>query len=111
MLDIATGFSKLQITEVNPKLFTFANTAPRAYVTLDGGDAEGAFVAVQQIELDSGVVRTIELGSPPDAIGVLPDSNKIFISQRHNLGRVSFIDVETNQVRTLTGFDLNSQID
>ncbi len=110
VLDIATGFSKLQITEVNPKLFTFATTAPRAYVTLDGGDAEGAFVAVQQIELDSGVVRTIELGSPPDAVGVLPDSNKIFVSQRHNLGRVSFIDVETNQVRTLTGFDLNSQI-
>lgn len=110
VLDIATGFAKLQITEVNPKLFTFATTAPRAYVTLDGGDAEGAFVAVQQIELDSGVVRTIELGSPPDAIGVLPDSNKIFVSQRHNLGRVSFIDVETNQVRTLTGFDLNSQI-
>ena len=110
VLDIATGFAKLQITEVNPKLFTFATTAPRAYVTLDGGDAEGAFVAVQQIELDSGVVRTIELGSPPDAIGVLPDSNKIFVSQRHNLGRVSFIDVETNQVRTLTGFYLNSQI-
>lgn len=110
VLDIATGFAKLQITEVNPKLFTFATTAPRAYVTLDGGDAEGAFVAVQQIELDSGVVRTIELGSPPDAIGVLPDSNKIFVSQRHNLGRVSFIDVETSQVRTLTGFDLNSQI-
>ncbi len=110
VLDIATGFSKLQITEVNPARFTFANTAPRAYVTLDGGDAEGAFVAVQQIELDSGVVRTIELGSPPEAIGVLPDSNKIFISQRHPLGRVSFIDVETNQVRTLTGFDLNSQI-
>jgi hypothetical protein len=83
---------------------------PRAYVTLDGGDAEGAVVAVQQIELDSGVVRTIPLGSPPAAIGLLPDSNKIFVSQRHPLGRVSFIDVPTGQVRTVTGFDLNSQI-
>lgn len=110
MFDIATGFSKLQITEVNPKLFTFAEGAPRAYVTLDGGDTEGAFVAVQQIELDSGVVRTIELGSPPAAIGILPDSNKIFVSQRHPLGRVSFIDITTGQVRTVTGFDLNSQI-
>jgi len=110
MFDIATGFSKLQITEVNPKHFTFATGAPRAYVTLDGGDAEGAFTAVQQIELDSGVVRTIELGSPPDAIGILPDSNKIYVSQRHPLGRVSFIDIISGQVRTLTGFDLNSQI-
>jgi DNA-binding beta-propeller fold protein YncE len=110
MLDLATGFSKLQITEVNPKDFAFANGAPRAYVTLDGGDAEGAFVAVQQIELDSGVVRTIELGSPPATIGSLPESNKIFVSQRHPLGRVSFIDTTSGQVRTLTGFDLNSQI-
>jgi DNA-binding beta-propeller fold protein YncE len=110
VLDIATGFPKLQITEVNPTKFTFATTGARAYVALDGGDSEGAFVAVQQIELDSGVVRTVELGSPPDAIGVLPDSNKVFVSQRHPLGRVSFIDVGDSQVRTLTGFDLNSQI-
>jgi DNA-binding beta-propeller fold protein YncE len=110
MFDIATGFSKLQITEVNPKNFTFATSAPRAYVTLDGGDEEGAFVAVQQIELDSGVVRTIELGSPPQAIGLLPDTDKIFVSQRHPLGRVSFIDISSNEVRTVTGFDLNSQI-
>jgi hypothetical protein len=110
MFDIASGFSKLQVTEVNPKHFAFASGAPRAFVTLDGGDEEGAFVAVQQIELDSGVVRTIELGSPPDAIGILPESNKIFVSQRHPLGRVSFIDIISGQVRTLTGFDLNSQI-
>lgn len=108
--DVASGFSKLQLTDVNPTQFTFATGAPRAYVTLDGGDAEGAFVAVQQIELDSGVVRTIELGSPPDAIGILPDSNKVYVSQRHPLGRVSFIDIATGQVRTVTGFDLNSQI-
>jgi hypothetical protein len=111
VFDVASGFSKLQITEVNPKHFTFSVGGPgRAYVTLDGGDAEGAFIAVQQIELDSGVVRTIELGSPPDAIGTLPESNKIFVSQRHPLGRVTFIDIITNEVRTLTGFDLNSQI-
>lgn len=110
VFDVASGFSKLQITEVNPKQFAFATGAPRAFVTLDGGDAEGAFVAVQQIELDSGVVRTIPLGSPPAAIGTLPDSNKVFVSQRHPLGRVSFIDVVTGQVRTVTGFDLNSQI-
>jgi DNA-binding beta-propeller fold protein YncE len=110
VFDVASGFAKLQITEVNPRHFTFARPGARAYVTLDGGDAEGAVAAVQQIELDSGVVRTIELGSPPDSIGTLPDSNKIFVSQRHPLGRVTFIDITSNEVRTLTGFDLNSQI-
>jgi hypothetical protein len=110
IVDVATGFAKLEITEVDPDVFTFAGTARRAYVTLDGGDAEGAVAAFQVIELDTGVVRTEELGSPPDAIGLLPDADKIYVSQRHPLGRVTFVDVATGQLHTLTGFDLNSQI-
>ena len=90
--------------------FTFADSAARAYVTLDGGDAEGAVAAFQEIELDTGVVHTTELGSPPDAIGLLPDTSTIYVSQRHPLGRVTFVDVPTGGVRTLTGFDLNSQV-
>ena len=110
IIDVATGFAKLQITEVDPDTFAFAGFASRAYVTLDGGDAEGAVAAVQEIQLDTGVVHTIELGSPPDAIGLLPATQKIYVSQRHPLGRVTFVDVPTGQVQTLTGFDLNSQI-
>jgi DNA-binding beta-propeller fold protein YncE len=110
VIDVATGFAKLQITSVDPGNFAFAGSQDRAYVVLDGGDAEGALAAVQEVELDTGVVRTIALGSPPDTVGVLPDTDKVFVSQRHPLGRVTFIDVATGQVRTLTGFDLNSQI-
>jgi DNA-binding beta-propeller fold protein YncE len=110
VFDVAQGFAKLQITPVDPGAFTFPSSAPLAYLILDGGDAEGAVAQVQSIELDTGVVRTIPLGSPPDAVGVLPDAGNAFISQRHPLGRVSFIDVETGDVRTITGFDLNSRI-
>jgi DNA-binding beta-propeller fold protein YncE len=110
VVDIETGFAKLEITEVDPDVFTFAGSARRAYVTLDGGDAEGAVAEFQIIELDTGVVRTEELGSPPDAIGLLPDADKIYVSQRHPLGRVTFVDIATGDLHTLTGFDLNSQI-
>ncbi len=110
VLDVADGFAKLQITPVDPGTFTFPSSAPLAYLILDGGDAEGAVAQVQAIELDTGVVRSIELGSPPDAVGVLPDAGNAFVSQRHPLGRVSFIDIETGDVRTITGFDLNSRI-
>ncbi len=110
LVDVSSGFAKLQITMVDPGAFAFASTMPRAYLLLDGGDDEGALAAVQELALDTGVVRTIELGSPPDAVGVLPDRDVVFVSQRHALGRVSFIDVPTGQVRTLTGFDLNSHV-
>lgn len=110
LFDVSTGFAKLQITPVEPGAMAFAPQHPRAYVILDGGDAEGALAEVQVNELDTGVVRSIELGSPPDAVGVLPDAEVAFISQRHPLGRISFIDIGTGAVRTLTGFDLNSRI-
>jgi hypothetical protein len=109
-VDLATGFSKLQITPVDPGSFAFAPGAPRAYLTLDGGDAAAATWAVQTIELDTGVVRTIPLNSPPSAIGVLPGAAKVFINQRHPLGRVTFVGVATSEVRTVTGFDLNSHV-
>ena len=111
-VDLASGFSKLQITPVDPGTFAFAPSAPRAYLTLDGGDTDGSTWAVQTIELDTGVVRTIPLNSPPSAIGVLPGAGtgKVFVNQRHPLGRVTFIDVTSGEVRTVTGFDLNSSI-
>ena len=67
-------------------------------------------ISIETIELDTGVVRTLELGSPPDAVGVLPNADMAFVSQRHPLGRISFIDIATGDARTITGFDLNSQI-
>ncbi len=111
-VDMKTGFAKLQITPVDPGTFAFAPTLPRAYLTLDGGDADGSTWEVQEIDFQTGVVRTIELNSPPAAIGILPGASngKVFVNQRHPLGRVSFIDVMTDEVRTVTGFDLNSRV-
>jgi len=110
VFDLGEGFAKLQITPVDPGSFAFPDSAPLAYLILDGGDAEGAVAEVQTIELDTGVVRTTELGSPPSNVGVLPNAGNAFVSQRHPLGRVSFIDIDSGEVRTITGFDLNSRI-
>jgi DNA-binding beta-propeller fold protein YncE len=110
LLDLATGFAKLQVTPVDPGAFAYAADGSRAYLALDGGDAEGAEASLQQIDVATGVVETIELGSPPSAVGVLPSAGMAFVSQRHPLGRVSFVDLGTGAVRTVTGFDLNSEI-
>jgi len=110
LFDVASGFAKLQITPVLPGSVAFPDSARLAFVTLDGGDAEGSVAEVQSIELDTGVVRRMTLGSPPQAVGILPGAGVAFVSQRHPLGRISFIDVTTGSMRTLTGFDLNSRI-
>jgi DNA-binding beta-propeller fold protein YncE len=110
IVDVATGFPKLQLTPVDPGAFTFDPTGTRAYLCLDGGDDEGATAELQEIELDTGVVRSHDLGSPPEDVGILPDGGKVFVSQRHPLGRVTFFDVTTGDEQTLTGFDLNSHV-
>jgi DNA-binding beta-propeller fold protein YncE len=110
VLDVATGFAKLQVTSVEPGAVAFAGDDDRAYLILDGGDAEGATAEVHTLELDTGVVRVQALGSPPDAVGILPHAAIAFVSQRHPQGRITFIEIASGAVRTLTGFDLNSLI-
>jgi DNA-binding beta-propeller fold protein YncE len=110
VFDLERGFAKLEITTVDPGALAFAPDAPRAYLVLDGGDDEGALAALQTLELDTGVVRTMSLSSPPDTVGVLPGASVAFVSQRHPLGRVTFVAIDGGTVRTITGFDLNSRI-
>jgi DNA-binding beta-propeller fold protein YncE len=110
VFDLERGFAKLEITTVDPGALAFAPDAPRAYLVLDGGDAEGALAALQTLELDTGVVRSMSLSSPPDTVGVLPGASVAFVSQRHPLGRVTFVAIDGGAVRTITGFDLNGRI-
>ena len=110
LLDLATGFAKLQLTPVDPGPFVYAPDGSRAYVALDGGDAVTATRALQVVTAQTGVVQTLPLGSPPSGVGIVPGAGQAFVAQRHPLGRMSFIALVTGAVRTVTGFDLNSQI-
>ena len=110
LLDLATGFAKLQITPVDPGPFAYAPDGSKLYVALDGGDAPTAIRALQVVTTQTGVVQTAPLGSPPSAVGILPGVGQAFVAQRHPLGRVTFVDWISDAVRTVTGFDLNSHI-
>jgi hypothetical protein len=110
LVDLASGFAKLQITPVDPGAFVYAPDGTKAYIALDGGDAPTAVRALQVVTTTTGVVTTKQLGSPPTAVGILPGAGMAFTSQRHPLGRVSFVHLLTDAVRTVTGFDLNGNI-
>jgi DNA-binding beta-propeller fold protein YncE len=110
LLDLATGFAKLQLTPVDPGPLAYAPDGSHAYVALDGGDVVTATRALQVVAARTGVVQSVALGSPPSAVGVVPGARQAFVAQRHPLGRMSFVALVTGAVRTVTGFDLNSQI-
>ncbi len=110
LIDLASGFAKLQITPVDPGPFTYAPDGGKVYVALDGGDAIAAPRALQVVHTQTGVVTTRPLGSPPSAVGVLPGAGEAFAAQRHPLGRITFVNLATDALRTVTGFDLNGDI-
>ena len=76
-------------------------------------DKEEDVRQLEVINLSSFRTESIRLGSPPDHIGFIPnDGNpRIYISQEHPVGRMTFIDETSDEIKTVTGFELNSLID
>lgn len=57
----------------------------------------------QQIEVHA-------LASEPIAAGIVAGAKRGYVAQEHPDGRISFIDFDTGAIRTLTGFELASQV-
>ncbi len=65
------------------------------------------------VRLDYGTLLYEEIGlkSQPEHVGVLPDTSYAWVSQAHDLGRISFYDADQDSLETITGFELNSEIE
>jgi DNA-binding beta-propeller fold protein YncE len=90
----------------------------------NSGSGERGFFIMEGVkslvELDYRTLlhTNIELSSVPVYTGVLPDLHpedgqepKAWASQEHDLGRISFYDPNDGSVETITGFELNGQIE
>jgi hypothetical protein len=88
---------------------------PSAYSNSEDGEV-GFFIMEDEkylVELDYATLlpNDIDLKSDPVHIGVLPDTRLVYASQDHELGRISFYDPDTEELQTITGFELNSGIE
>jgi hypothetical protein len=108
VVDLGSAFAKLQLTPAPVGELAITPDATRAFVLLRD-DAASIRVA-QRIALGSFIVDDFPLGSPPLAIAALPDSKRMFVSQVHPEGRISFIHWESGAVESVTGFELNGRI-
>ncbi len=64
-----------------------------------------------KINLESFIVDSLQLGSPPVAAGYAAQTDKVFIAQDHPAGRMTFIGVRDESVKTVTGYNLNDEIE
>jgi hypothetical protein len=108
VVDLGTGFAKLQLTSAPVGDLAVTPDSTRAFLLLRD---DGASIRLaQRIHLGSFIVDDFPLGSPPLSLAALADSQRVFVSQQHPEGRISFIQWETGAIESVTGFELNGRI-
>jgi DNA-binding beta-propeller fold protein YncE len=108
VVNLKDGFAKLQLTDVEVGPLAVTPDGTRAFVLLS---REPDVRVAQRITLGSFLVDDFVLGSPPVAIAALAkEAGKVFVSQAHPQGRISFINWTSGEVQSVTGFELNGRI-
>jgi hypothetical protein len=102
--------AKIQGTDAPPFRVTLTDTPGglRGLVTVRD-DPSGIF-GTYLVRMPSLQVDRIPLSSPPIAAGVLAEDGVAFVAQQHPEGRITFIDLETGEAETLTGFELSDRV-
>ncbi len=109
VVGLTDGFAKLQLTDAEPGAMAVTPDSSKLFVLLHN-KALSLRVA-QRVDLASFLVDDFVLGSAPLTVSALPASiGRVFISQDHPSGRISFINWMTGDTASVTGFELNGRI-
>jgi hypothetical protein len=100
--------ARIEGTDMAPEFVSLSSEAERALITTGSTSSRRArayFARFPSLQLDE-----VELPSKPLASGIVPEAGQAFVAQRHSEGRVTFIDLETGDDQTVTGFELSSRV-
>ena len=97
----------LDVSHGAPAMVAISDT--RALVTVSDGASVNVAYLVSMPEL---TVDPFALDSVPllQASGIVAEANQAFVAQQHPEGRITFIDLDTKELHTLTGFELSTQV-
>lgn len=109
LFDLAPAFPliKRQTTQAAPGPVLFTPDGGRAAVLLRDDDA--GVKKVDLVDLGNFIVEPLLLGSPPEGAGHVDATEKIFVSQEHPTGRITFVGAG-GDVHTVTGYVLNDSV-
>jgi hypothetical protein len=93
-----------------PSALAFDDAGQFALVTV--GNEKSSSYGVYRVRLDTMQEDFLQLASPPAtaATGIVEEVGRGFVAQLHPEGRITFIDLETAQAHTITGFELAARI-
>jgi hypothetical protein len=102
--------AKIVGADAVPSALAFDDAGQFALVTV--GNEKSTTRGVYRVRLDTMQEDFLELASPPAtaATGIVEEVGRGFVAQLHPEGRITFIDLETAQAHTITGFELAARI-
>jgi hypothetical protein len=100
--------AKIVGTQAPVKQVAMAPTSDRAFVT-ERDDAKKVY-GVYMAKLPSLAVDRYPLASPPLGVGLVAGARRAWVAQEHPEGRITFVDLDSGQARTLTGFELGARV-
>jgi hypothetical protein len=112
------GYSLVTIPSLMPKLQQLSDRPGQLLLTPDGlygfllqeeEDGTGTYTA-EKLDLGTLIVNDVTFSSPTLAAGYAAETNKVFVSQSHPSGRMSFVGVADDSFATVTGYKLNEDI-
>lgn len=107
---LARRSAKIVGTDATPSALAFDASGAFALITV--GDERSQTHGVYRLRLDTLQEDFVPLASPPvtAATGIVEGVGRGFVAQAHPEGRITFIDLETAQAHTITGFELAARI-
>ena len=113
------GFSVVPlVSDLPPKLVPLE--APPSSIAFEPGPSEHALLTVTDsaninqaylVHMPSLQTDAISLPSTPLSAGVVPETKRAFVAQKHGEGRITFVELASGEPRTLTGFELSQKVD
>jgi hypothetical protein len=107
VIDLATGTPKLQLTQSQPGPIAALPDGSALFVLFNPTNPPWE---VQRMDLLGFSVDHVGIGSLPTGIGFVELAKKVFVSQQHVDGRMTFINWTDLKVTSVTGYELNSGI-
>ena len=107
--DLETGYRRPIALNGDPEeilMTTDDDGNPYLYVMLTSSNP--AHQGVKRIDLQTHTTEFTRLARRPMQLGAV--ANQLFASQEAETGRITFFDVETNDQRTVSGYELNAGI-
>lgn len=118
IVDVLTASPRLVLTQHEPWIATrwsVSDIDPRVYVIFKRPREEAyqldSHRDVLGINLLTFSIDSFRVPSLPEGIGAIPSATRVYVNQKHPQGRMTFVDVLTDKRQTVTGYQLNANID